>query len=115
MEGIRSSSLIFEDPGLHPLHSDEPYALFSEDDTHGCHLEVYPRPNGEVYVCGMGGSDHIQGARLREGGDCASADLILPNPQRVQIACESLAQMTPHALGLTPTVSQACMRPCPPD
>eukprot|EP00955_Chlamydomonas_euryale_P015631 167293-Chlamydomonas_euryale.AAC.1 len=32
--------------------------------------QVYPRWNGEVYICGCGGSDYVSGARLRAGGDC---------------------------------------------
>lgn len=39
-------------------------------DRNGCHLEVYPRSNGEVYICGIGGSQHKTAANLREGGDC---------------------------------------------
>jgi hypothetical protein len=31
---------------------------------------------GELYVCGLGGSDHVHGDRLRPGGDCASADQV---------------------------------------
>lgn len=39
-------------------------------DRNGCHLEVYPRSNGEVYICGIGGSQHKTAANLREDGDC---------------------------------------------
>jgi hypothetical protein len=42
----------------------EPYALFCDEDDNGCHLEVFPRNNGEIYVCGCGGSDIM--------GECTS-------------------------------------------
>ena len=42
---------------------ENPFALFCNDDPRfNTHLEVYPRPNGEVYICGCGGSDY--GARV---------------------------------------------------
>ena len=35
----------------------------------GCQLELYPRSNGDLYVCGCGGSDTVSGNRLRDGWD----------------------------------------------
>ena len=60
MEGIWSTSLVFE-PGQHV----DGYALFCGEDTHGCHTEVYPRPDHTVYVCGCGGSRHVPGHEIR--------------------------------------------------
>jgi len=73
MQGIKSTSIVF--PGSTEV-ATEPFALFCEEDRNGCHLEVYPRPpstekpNGEVYLCGLGGSDYVDKARLSPGGDC---------------------------------------------
>ena len=67
MQGIKSTSLLF--PGCEEVIA-EPFALFCEEDRNGCHLEVYPRPNGEVYICGLGGSDYVDKDRLMPGGDC---------------------------------------------
>ena len=41
--------------------------LHPEDDRFGTHLEVYPRTSGEVYLCGIGGSEYVDGERLRAG------------------------------------------------
>jgi glycine/D-amino acid oxidase-like deaminating enzyme len=54
MEGVKSTSIVFQ----HEQGSVAPIALFCEEDRNGCHLEVYPRPNGEVYMCGLGGSEY---------------------------------------------------------
>ena len=80
-----------------------------------CHLEVYPRVDGSVYLCGIGGSDHVRGARLREGGDLQDASLMKANPDRVAAAVASFQGMAPFARGQTPKIEQACMRPCAPD
>ncbi|KAG5192809.1 FAD dependent oxidoreductase [Tribonema minus] len=111
MEGVKSTSLIYEDVDA---VRKEPFALFCSEDANGCHLEVYPRPNGEVYICGLGGSDYVDAARLRPGGDCEAPELIKADPRRVAAATKSFSSMT--SIGATPPdVSQACMRPCPPD
>lgn len=121
MTGIKSSSMTL--PGAaHPLTAAhvlrEPRALFSAEDGNGCHLEVYPRPNGDVYICGLGGSDHVAGDRLRPGGDAASADAVAPNRERVVAALASLRNLAPALTGAATAATveaQACMRPCPPD
>eukprot|EP01033_Poteriospumella_lacustris_P013323 gene13323-9545_t len=129
MEGIKSTSLVFHQ--LPRLGIEEPYACFcAEDAVEHCHLEVYPRGNGDVYVCGIGGSDHVSGDRLRyPAGDCASADAIHANPSRVQAAYRALARLSSEfavrcvedvATGTGGAVTgadvlQACMRPCTSD
>ena len=80
----------------------------------GCHLEVYPRANGDMYICGIGGSDYVEGDRLREGGDCAAASMVEANPARVAAARRSLSALTSEAAG-EPDEVGACMRPCAPD
>lgn len=94
MEGIKSTSLIFHN--MSTLATEEPYALFcAEDAAEHCHLEVYPRSNGDVYVCGIGGSDHVSGDRLRYPlGDCRSAEEIHANPARVQAAYRALSRVS---------------------
>ena len=95
--------------------AEEPCALFCAEDSNACHLEVYPRVDGSVYLCGIGGSDHVRGARLREGGDLQDASLMKANPNRVAAAVASFQGMAPFARGQTPKIEQACMRPCAPD
>jgi len=111
MEGVKSTSVVFQE--CQDTAAD-PYALFCGEDSNGCHLEVYPRKDGSVYVCGIGGSDYVRGNRLRRGGDCEHAGLIKEDPARVAAACASLRGMS-SAFGKSPAVTQACMRPCAPD
>ncbi|CAN0064405.1 unnamed protein product [Scytosiphon promiscuus] len=111
MQGIKSTSIVFK--GSQQV-ADDPYALFCAEDRNGCHLEVYPRPNGEMYLCGLGGSDYVDPPRLKAGGDCDKPEVIQPDPSRVTAATNSFKGMT--SIGNEgPTVTQACMRPCPPD
>lgn len=64
MEGIKSTSIIYQNVNEVKV---EPYALFCDEDINNCHLELYPRSNGDLYVCGLGGSDYVSGDRLRQG------------------------------------------------
>ena len=76
---LKPANLMFVCP---PEVAAEPCALFCAEDSNSCHLEVYPRVDGSVYLCGIGGSDHVRGARLREGGDLQDASLMKANPDR---------------------------------
>lgn len=114
MEGIKSTSIVWKQP--ESLPSVDATALFcGEDDRFGTHLECYPRPDGTLYICGIGGSDYISSEQLQQGAfltDCHA------NEARVQAAVASFQDMSSiyrqggqELLGQT----QACMRPCPPD
>ena len=46
MDGVKSTSFVFS--GLQPV-AQEPFACFCEEDANHCHLEMYPRPNGEFH------------------------------------------------------------------
>jgi len=120
LEGVKSTSLVYNGDNVRSAVSAEPFALFCAEDRNGCHLEVYPRWNGEVYICGCGGSDYVSGARLRAGGDCEHQSLIGADPKRVAAASSSFAGLTTLARGVNgnatgPDISQACMRPCATD
>ena len=76
-------------------------------------VEVYPRPDGTIYICGIGGSDYVSKDELKEGafrGTCEA------NPSRVQAAKQSFQSMSSlyERTGELDRV-QACMRPCPTD
>ncbi len=116
LEGIKSASVVYTGAPLRQAVSAQPFALFcGEDARYGTHLEVYPRPNGEVYICGIGGSDYVSGARLRPGGDTESQERVGPDPKRVAAAQAAFAGISRTAGGGAPDVQQACMRPCAPD
>lgn len=117
MQGIKSTSLVFHN--VERICS-EPYACFCAEDKNDCHLELYPRSNGDLYVCGLGGSDYVSGDRLRTGGDCATAEDVHADPKRVHKALNSLQGMSSIFLRqssapLQPDITQACMRPCTSD
>jgi glycine/D-amino acid oxidase-like deaminating enzyme len=76
-------------------------------------VEVYPRPNGEVYICGIGGSDYISKDDLKEG---AFRDVCEPNQARVEAAKGAFGEMASlYKKEGELEKTQACMRPCPPD
>ena len=114
MTGIRSTSIMYE---ANEKVMNEPAALFCGEDQNGCHLEVYPRSTGEVYLCGIGGSDYVDESRLLPNGDCDRSDKITPDDKRVAAAMQSFGVMLKSIAGdgKKPMVTQACMRPCAPD
>lgn len=108
MTGIKSTSIVFKSD--EPV---EPYALFcGEDGRFGTHLEVYPRNTGEVYMCGIGGSEYVD-ARMLRAGKYPPGE-VFEDPARVEAATQSFSLMSKR-LGGTPDQTQACMRPCLPD
>jgi glycine/D-amino acid oxidase-like deaminating enzyme len=111
MDGIKSTSLVYN---INEIKT-EPYACFCDDDEFGTHLELYPRPNGDLYICGIGGSDYVNGDRLLEGGDCESADLILADINRTTAGINSFKSMSSLGDKYKPIITQACMRPCTSD
>ncbi|KAJ8599618.1 hypothetical protein CTAYLR_004691 [Chrysophaeum taylorii] len=112
MEGVYSTSVVYD--AVDDVR-DEPFALFCAEDSNACHLECYPRPDGSIYLCGIGGSQHVYGPRLREGGDLQDASKMKANPGRVEAAHASFSKMAPAFADKTPRITQACMRPCAPD
>lgn len=47
MEGIKSTSIVYH--GIEEI-KEEPYACFCAEDRQGCHMELYPRPNGSPFA-----------------------------------------------------------------
>ena len=80
-------------------------------------LRGVPSVYGEVYICGIGGSQYINEERLLPGGDCDRSDKITEDPSRVAAAMRSFGGMSQSigGDGKKPLVTQACMRPCAPD
>ena len=79
-------------------------------------MEVYPRASGEVYLCGIGGSEYVSPEQLRAGlyppGD------VPPDPSRVAAAAQAFSALSTRLTGpggRQPDLTQACMRPCAPD
>lgn len=111
MEGIKSTSIVWKEP---EDTSVDATALFcGENDKFGTHLEVYPRPDGTMYICGIGGSDYVPKDELKSG---AFREVCDANEARVDAAKNSFQEMSSlyTKVGELDRV-QACMRPCPPD
>ena len=112
MEGVKSTSIVWEKPQENANAVDATALFCGEHDTYHTHLEVYPRPNGEIYICGIGGSDYITTEQLKQGafrGNCP------PNSDRVDAAVASFREMSSVYENVNLAKTQACMRPCPPD
>lgn len=76
-------------------------------------MEVYPRPDGTIYLCGIGGSNYISKDELKSG---AFREECNANDARVEAATKSFQSMsTLYEREGELDRTQACMRPCPPD
>ena len=111
MEGIKSTSIVWKEPSETSVDAT---ALFcGENHKYGTHLEVYPRPDGTIYICGIGGSDYVPKDQLKNG---VFREVCDANEARVDAAKNSFQEMSSlyTKVGELDRV-QACMRPCPPD
>ena len=109
MTGIKSVSLLFD---ASRAVAEEPAAIFCAEDKNACHLEVYPRSTGEVYICGCGGSEYVDETRLRPGGDLDSAARVTTDVSRVKAASASFKGLSASVGKNGPKKTQTCMRPC---
>jgi len=118
MQGIKSTSIIYNKIGgsLSDQVKDSvlsnPGVLFCSDDDNGCHLEVYPRPDGQIYICGCGGSPTL---KLEEIKKLLPAT-VEPNISKAKLAHKGFIKMTQQHNGLPnatqePDIMQACLRP----
>jgi glycine/D-amino acid oxidase-like deaminating enzyme len=98
MSGIKSTSIVYENSSA---VQREPYAVFCDEDENACHLELYPRADGSVYICGCGGSDYINNKRMKAGGDCAT-------PEQVYYIAPALTLTLTLTLILTLTLTLSC-------
>lgn len=111
MEGVKSTSIVWKQ---REGQTTDATALFcGEDYRYGTHLEVYPRPDDSIYICGIGGSDYIAKEELKVG---AYREECNANESRVEAASNAFREIseTYKKNGELQRV-QACMRPCPPD
>ena len=89
MEGVKSTSIVWKP---RDGATTDATALFcGEDDRFGTHLEVYPRPDNSIYICGIGGSDYILKEELKAGAyreECNAKE------RRVKAASDSFKMMS---------------------
>eukprot|EP00559_Dactyliosolen_fragilissimus_P002308 CAMPEP_0184860298 /NCGR_PEP_ID=MMETSP0580-20130426/5210_1 /TAXON_ID=1118495 /ORGANISM="Dactyliosolen fragilissimus" /LENGTH=429 /DNA_ID=CAMNT_0027357351 /DNA_START=200 /DNA_END=1486 /DNA_ORIENTATION=+ len=118
MEGVKSTSIVWKKPEA--MENVDGTALFcGEDYRYNTHLECYPRNDGTIYICGIGGSDYITKQELKESAYLEECNA---RSDRVEAATQSFREMSKsyrtadnHGLGGELDRVQACMRPCPPD
>lgn len=138
MVGIASSSLIVT-PAVEGT-AVAATCCFCAEDASGCNLELYPRPDNTVYVCGIGGSPHLGKKALLE----THPDRVPGNTARLPLAAEAFARIAAPGImqgdagaaavspgaavtlgvqaggdggGALPSnvASSCCLRPCAPD
>ena len=74
---------------------------------------MYPRPDGSIYICGIGGSEYVHKDDLRLG---RFRDVCEANESRVAAATSSFQEMSSLYKNVGELdKTQSCMRPCPPD
>jgi len=108
MEGIKSTSIVWKQQD--DDETDATALFCGEDPRFNTHLEVYPRPDNTIYICGIGGSDYISKEELKNGAfleECNAKET------RVEAASNAFKEMsaTYRENGQLDRV-QACMRPC---
>lgn len=120
MEGVKSTSIVWKQPVVTTDDGEEEKmdvdatALFcGEDYRFGTHLEVYPRPSGEIYICGIGGSDYISQEDLKSGAFLQECNAKEDRVKAATNAFQSISK-TYQDFGELDRV-QSCMRPCPKD
>lgn len=117
VEGVWSTSLVYappEAPDDRQRLTDEAAALFCEEDARGCHLEVYPRPNGELYVSGCGGARVVPPQVLR-AHEVPPSRTNAPDAARAAAGAARLGELSSVWRGRDAAHTQACMRPVAPD
>lgn len=114
MQGIKSTSIVWKAPEEEEATVDATALFCGEDNQFGTHLEVYPRPDNTIYICGIGGSDYIDTEQLKAG---AFRDQCLAKASRVEAAVAAFTKMSSTYRKKNDALDrvQACMRPCPPD
>uniref|UniRef100_A0A7R9WPB7 FAD dependent oxidoreductase domain-containing protein n=1 Tax=Craspedostauros australis TaxID=1486917 RepID=A0A7R9WPB7_9STRA len=76
-------------------------------------VEVYPRPDGTIYICGIGGSDYISTEDLKSGAFREECNAKESRVEAASMAFQGMSSLY-DKVGELDRV-QACMRPCPPD
>ena len=111
IEGVLSTSLIYQD-GI--PNKDVGTAFFFDEDSNGCHLEVFGRCDKSLYVSGCGESQIIGTQQLRSDQRPSPITPCAPDATRAAAAHTSLrnAGYNQH---LNPSIVQACIRPMSPD
>ena len=134
IDGVVSTSLVwkdvYNDEGNGYNHDDNHrgIALFCEEDSNGCHLEIYPRIHDQsIYVSGCGQSEVLSPSIFRNRDQKPNpTQHCQPNMSRAQAAQKSIKELlSPSSTvkGLLPNklktklpdVIQACIRPTTPD
>lgn len=116
IDGVLSTSLTWNKTDSLPNLDS---AIFCNEDSAGCHLEILPRFDGSLYVSGCGGST-VSSPRIFRCPEerPQPQESCLPNVARAHAAQKRLAALLGQSPGVPlppPSTVQACLRPVSPD
>ena len=111
VDGVLSTSILWDDLSETTLQS----ALFCNEDSNGCHLEVFPRTDGSLYVSGLGGSEIMSPAVFRGLNAPDPSQACVPNLGRAAAAKRSLERLQLPINNSKNSKVHACIRPTAPD
>mmetsp|Transcript_460 Transcript_460/g.1007 ORF Transcript_460/g.1007 Transcript_460/m.1007 type:complete len:384 (-) Transcript_460:303-1454(-) len=112
IEGVLSTSLIYE-KGIPETNIGSAY--FFDEDSNGCHLEIFGRKDKSLYVSGCGESKVISTRKLRSDARPCPTEACPPDLARAAAAQQSLEKAGYNTTPNNPTAIQACIRPVSPD
>eukprot|EP00977_Amphora_coffeiformis_P030416 scaffold46860_cov168-Amphora_coffeaeformis.AAC.2 len=128
VDGVLSTSLIWDnnnnttdDSSSFTVPSHFTSAVFCEEDSNGCHLEILPRKNNTLYVSGCGESEVWSPQVFRNRRQCPRPEEpCVPNMAQATAARKSLRALLYHekdgaSVVPPPNRVQACIRPVSPD
>lgn len=111
--GVRSTSVIFRhDPQSCGL-LEEPFVCICAEDQEGCALDLFPRPDGDLWVsnAGASGKESLGKEEIRS----LPPEAVREDPTQVMKLSSSLRGISSLAKETGPDVVQACIRPVLPD
>ncbi|PSC72675.1 oxidoreductase TDA3 [Micractinium conductrix] len=106
VSGLKVHSIVLADPPHRPTTADALFLAYRGSDGKSLEPEVYPRPNGQVYVCDVSEDDVAVPA--------TAAD-VLPRPDAIA-TLQGVAASVSKDLGAAELLQgQACLLPCTAD
>lgn len=111
--GLRSTSVVYQHPE-ETFRGKNPFALFCNKDADGVALEIFPRPNGEIWLSDASkqGKEPMTKKQLQH----TPPEEVRADPAQVLAATKSFCAISSSlAKHAGPDTVQACIRPVLPD
>ncbi|XP_076900848.1 D-amino-acid oxidase-like [Bidens hawaiensis] len=107
VHGLKAHSVVLEPKDVDAISADALFlSYYPAHDGQPMDPEIYPRPTGEVYICGMSSQEEV----------ADNPEEIEPNPDSIRVLKRVAGTVSSH-LGEESGVKaeQACFLPCPDD